>query len=251
MNLKKLNQLNTTAWKHSLPTIVIIYIAMLILILCVIFISLKTGIYLKVFTKDPASTAGLNGLNSIYDVKINPFLADAKHNPIVGLLSSVGILFWCSSASLYLFSFTILKNTKNTNHSQRSDIALFCKFFGFTTLMLLLDDLFLFHEAIFPNLLNISQEVVYTCYLAVIAWGILRFRKTIIKSNFYLLLLAFLWFGLSIIIDLFGFSIIVFYEPLDARTIFEDGFKLLGIVSWFSYCVETCFSYIRNITIFR
>ncbi len=247
---KKIHGLTTTKWKHLL-SIIILYIAILILIFCVIFISWKTGIYLKVFTRDPAVTAGLNGLNSIFDVKNNSLLADAEHNPLVGLLSNIGILFWCSSASLYLFSFTILRNKKKTDRNQRSDFALFCCFFGFLTLMLLLDDLFLFHEAIFPNLLNISEEVVYTCYLAVIFFGIVRFRKTIVKTNFYLLLLAFLWFGFSIIIDLFGFSIIVLYEPLDAIVLFEDGFKLLGIVSWFSYCAETCFSHIRDITIFR
>lgn len=245
MNTNKKNRLIPIKWKHPLP-IIVIYIAIIILILCVSFVSLETGIYLKIFTKDPASISGLNGLNSIHDVKTNALLSDAEHNPLAGFLSNIGILFWCGSATLYLFSFIILKNKKNINVNNRNNFALFFFVFGFLTSMLLLDDLFLFHEAIYPNLLNISQEVVYTCYVAAFSWGILRFRKIIIKTNFYLLLLAFLWFSLSIIIDLYGFSLIVLYEPLDARVLFEDGFKLLGIVSWFSYCAETCFKEISS-----
>ncbi len=199
------------------PVLVKLYTPIVIVLLLVVFISFKTGIPIKKFTVDPATFA-----------RINPF---------IGVVSNIGILFWCASASICFFSCALLQKTRF-----RRDFPAFLLFSGFITSILLLDDLFLFHEKglssrkiIFPNASFISQEMVYFSYIIIILFYLIRFRKIIIKTDIVLLFLAFLFFGASIIID-----------SLFKNYLFEDGFKLFGIVSWFGYFVRVCFQVVKQ-----
>ncbi len=198
-----------------------LYTPIVILVLLVVFLSLKTGIPISKFTADPAAIAGIN--------------------PFIGVVSNIGILFWCASASICFFSFALLQKTRI-----RGNFPAFFLFSGFITSILLLDDLFLFHERnlnsreiIFPNSPFISQEVVYLSYIMLILFYLIRFRKIIIETDIVLLFLAFLFFGVSIIIDLFPI-------PVFDNYLFEDGFKLFGIVSWFGYFVRVCFQVVKQ-----
>jgi hypothetical protein len=104
---------------------------------------------------------------------------------------------------------------------------------------LLFDDLFLFHEAIFPYFLKIPEKLVYFGYATGIFYWILRFRKTILKTECNLLFLSLFFFGFSLITD-------AFLEFVKGAIFLEDGFKLFGIVSWFGYFVRVCFRVLNN-----
>ncbi len=202
------------------PMLVKLYTPIVILVLLVVFLSFKTGIPIDKFTGDPAAIAGIN--------------------PFIGVVSNIGILFWCASASICFFSFALPQKTRN-----RGNFSAFFLFSGFITSILLLDDLFLFHERhlnsreiIFPNSTFISQEVIYLSYAMIILFYFIKFRKIIVKTDFIILLLALSFFGASIIIDSFSLSI-----PM--KSLFEDGFKLFGIVSWFGYFVRVCFQVVK------
>lgn len=194
--------------RKSLKTVAVLYLLIALLLCSIVIVNLYTGIPLEIFTKDLATVADVN--------------------PFVGIVSSIGVLLWCVGASICLFTFgKIIEQSNKIN-----DYSFFLLFFGLTTLVLLIDDLFLFHELIAPKVLNISQEIVYVFYGILVLFGIVRFRKIIFQTEWIILSLAFVFFALSIAIDLFEGLLI-----LHNSVFLEDSFKLLGIASWVCYFV--------------
>ncbi len=193
-------------WYHQLkallPTLFTAYIPILLLLCILAIVILKTKIPILDLTRDPARTLRA------------PFY--------IGLLSHIGVLLWCSSAAICLFSFALLRKDINDRELQS-----FFLFAGLITSVLLLDDLFQFHEHVFPIYLHIPEKVIYIGYGTMTLLYIIRFKQMILKTEPLLLLFAFGFFGLSIVID----AIII----LPLHDLFEDGFKLLGIVSWLTY----------------
>jgi hypothetical protein len=187
-----------------------LYIPTGMLLLTVLAISLRTGIPVAMFTRDPAD------------------ITDSS--PFLGVLSNIGILLWCASATICFFAALFLKR-KNAG-----GMAVFFFISGLITSMLLADDLFLLHERIFPEYFHWRQRYVYLSYVAITFVYLLRFRATILKSNFVTLVLAFGFFFLSIVID----GIAVKYEGFRPfHHFFEDGFKLFGLSSWLGYFGDT------------
>ena len=107
------------------------------------------------------------------------------------------------------------------------------------TVVLLLDDLFLFHEEVFPEYLHIPQKAVFAGYGIIILLYLISFRASILDTEFLILLFAFGFFGLSIIVDE------ILRSMIPQQHLFEDGAKLLGIVSWFAYFARVCVKQIK------
>ena len=204
--------------RKSLVIVLALYLLITILLFILVLVNLRTGTPLDTFTRDPS--------------------AIAEVDPFVGVISNIGILFWCVGASVCLFSFfdTIGQKSKKIN-----EYSFFLLFFGLTTLLLLLDDLFLFHEYIGPKILNLSEKHIYICYGIIVLFGIVRFKKIIIQTEWIILGLAFIFFALSIAIDIFGS-----WLSLPGSAFIEDSFKFLGIASWVSYFVLTSFETIKK-----
>jgi hypothetical protein len=97
----------------------------------------------------------------------------------------------------------------------------------------LLDDLFLLHEEVFPYYLNIPEKLVFVGYGMIISLYLVKFRKIILKTEFLFLILAFGFLGLSVIIDLLPIATRLLGNQ--GEFLLEDGFKLMGIISWFTY----------------
>ncbi|MDJ0796702.1 MAG: hypothetical protein QNJ51_07660 [Calothrix sp. MO_167.B12] len=185
-----------------------------------------TGIPISQFTRDPAAIADIN--------------------PFFGLVSNIGILLWCGTVSICFFSSTIIrKYNQQIDLYKVRDFSNFLMIAGFITLILLLDDLFLFHELVFPIFLNIPGKFLFASYAIIISWYFFRFRNIIIKTEWTFLFLSLLCFGISIIID-------VLRDILDISIyqahLFEDGFKLIGIFSWLSYFVKVSFQVLSRYT---
>lgn len=197
-----------------LMIVTILYIPIISLLSLIVLVNLHTGIPLKTFTRDPTAIAGIS--------------------PFAGIVSNIGILFWCIAASICLFSFFKI-TYQQTN--KINDFTLFLLFFGITTSVLLLDDLFLFHETIAPKFLNLSEEKIFISYGIIVLFGIIRFKKVIFQTEWIILSLAFVFFALSILMD-----VVSFFNSLQfPRNFIEDGFKLLGIISWTGYFVLASF----------
>lgn len=178
-------------------------------------------------------------LSSVYmDIPIYKFMRDPSSitnvSPFIGIISNFGVLLWCTSAAICLFSWIIL-----SHRSYETEFSKFILCSGLMTVLLLIDDFFRLHEYIFPKFLGLPEKIVIMGYGTLILFGLIKFRKCILKTEFLILLAAIGFFGLSLIVDLFQNDI----EQLVGqwRILFEDGFKLLGIVSWLGYFLRSCY----------
>ena len=156
-------------------------------------------------------------------------------SPFIGVISNIGILLWCASAATCLFSWTILRK-----RAKLENMAHFFLYFGSMGLLLLLDDFFVLHEYIFPIFFGVSEKITYMGYGSLLLLGIILFRGTILQTEYLTLMLSICFFGLSFFVDIFQYTIEIYFGQF--RILFEDGFKLLGIVSWFGYFSRCCYN---------
>lgn len=162
-----------------------------------------------------------------YDIEYKVLTGDPAYvnssNPFVGALSNIGIVLWSVTASICLFASRVLKQRgAHTN-------ARFLLAFGLLTTLLLLDDLFMLHDYIFSKYFGISQVITYGVYGILTLIFLYQFRAQILSNNnMILLLLAFLFFGSSISLDLF-------VQETNLKYFLEDALKFLGIVGWLVY----------------
>lgn len=152
---------------------------------------------LRVFTRDPVAM----GRMELY----------------TGYFSQMGAILWFSTAGLIFFTFL------NTTHK----FKYFLLFSGFFTLFLGLDDLFMVHEAWFRRYSGLPEEVFYALYIFLMLFYFLKFFAIIKQTPYILLLMAFGSFGISVICDPMHIQGMLY--------VFEDGFKMLGIISWMTY----------------
>jgi len=145
----------------------------------------------------------------------------AKVHPLTGVVSNVGILLWCATATVCLFSCHLLR--------QRGahQAAGFLLWSGLMSVGLLVDDFFMFHEYLAPVHLGLDEKVVLPSYVCITAFYLLRHRRLILEADYRLLATALVLFTSSILLDVADVS--------GWWNLAEDGCKLLGIASWFGY----------------
>lgn len=106
-------------------------------------------------------------------------------------------------------------------------------FGGLLTTLLLLDDFFMFHEWFFRRYFDVRQRFTFSVYALLLVAYLVRYRRTILASDYALLALAFLFFASSLAVDRVPEGRIPYHY------LFEDYPKFLGIVSWFGYYART------------
>ena len=158
--------------------------------------------------------------------------AIAGVHPLSGILSSLGILLWWTSVSVYLFTAYLLRSIQST-----SGVG-FLVYSGLLSTYLGLDDLFQVHEHLAPGYLKVPELVVYallgsatTCYL----W---RYRRLLRQPDAVLLLFALAFLFISVAVD--AVWKLWMWHPKDWKFLFEDGAKWLGICYWTAFCVVRC-----------
>lgn len=165
------------------------------------------GIPIGTLTRDPTSISG------------SPFY--------VGFLSQIALLLWSASAAICLFSARVL-STQTGNLK----IKPFLLVSGLLALILGLDDAFLLHEEVIPRFLGVPEEAVYVIYVGFVLFYLVIFYPVIRKTEYVLLIMAFVFFGVSVSLD--------FFEPPGIDPfLFEDAAKLVGLVSWLAYFFRT------------
>lgn len=180
----------------------------LTLLLILLLVSKSADIPISTFTRDP--TAVLQG--KFY----------------VGLLSNTGIVLWSAAAAICIFSAVLAGGDL---HGRR--LRLFLLASGLFTLLLLMDDLFLFHEEIAPHFLNVRERYVLLSYGLIMAAYLVKFWRTILETDFSLLFVAGGCFMLSVFIDKNSFA------ALPDPYLLEDGAKFSGIAFWLLYLSRT------------
>lgn len=150
--------------------------------------------------------------------------------PYVGLVSQWGNMLWAILLGICFYNFYILKAIENH--------VILKKFYFWSfviVLMLTLDDIYLFHEEVAYLIFKIPQKYVYGFYIVVVFLYLLRFYKYILKTKYLFFVVALISFALSVMFD-YGRDI---FHLSTNFIVLEDGFKLLGILSWIIYFTET------------
>jgi hypothetical protein len=186
-----------------------------------------------------AITAGLAWLNDIhFSFLTRDPITLLEGKPYIGLISNTGIIFWCATSAILLFSSKISAIQKKP----RSQIF-FLLFSGLLTLLLLIDDLFMMHDVIFPEYLNLGDGVFYSFYGILLVALLAFYRRFIMSTDYILLILAIIFFGGSAVID----SVLVIRSKFDYPYSFEDSLKFFGIIAWFAYFTRTSYRAVQPI----
>jgi hypothetical protein len=188
--------------RANLQWVSLIFAVSVVLVGIVYLLHLWLGIPISTLTRDPTAVAEVP--------------------PYTGFLSQIGVLFWFASAIVCIYSSRILLMSSGITEPGR---FLFAS--GFLTMFFVLDDVFLFHEEIFPGI-GIPERIVLISYGGLILLWLVRFYVTIFETDFIFLGLAFGFFGISLLLDYLN-------PPFIDPYLFEDGTKWAGIVSWFAY----------------
>lgn len=177
----------------------------------------------------------------IYDTPISRFTRDPavvmKGSQFDGFLSNVGVLVWCGTATISFFCYALFRKS-----GDKSEPAKFALTGGFLTSLLLLDDLFMFHDDIFLKI-GVNEKIVFVFYAVFLLVYLVKFKQFILTRDYSLLFTAIFFFTFSIIVDAFPKSILGMWN----HPLIEDSTKFLGIVSWFGYYSSLYYHEIRSI----
>jgi len=188
-----------------------VYVPTFFLLLIVIATQQFSGLPLGWFTKDPSAITGTP--------------------PYLGILSTLGILGWTIGTSIALFAATI----SYTVTPLRSLLI----GFGLFTALLGIDDAFLLHEEVAPQLLFLPEEILFAGYAGAVLVLLALHRDAIRSTRWELFIAATFFFAVSVGID-------VFNEKGEYLAFCEDVAKFTGITSWTGWLVHTSFQTIER-----
>jgi hypothetical protein len=166
---------------------------------------------------------------------LRDIVATGKLPFFAGFVSQLGGMLWCASLTVCLFSLLVLRPQNGSLASSRRFLLQAAVLTG----VLLLDDIFLFHEEVAPYYLHVPEKLVMAGYLLLgVAFVVLN-RNEILSSEYLLLGLALAMLGLSIFLDALpidDLGLRYFWKRLEI--FLEDGFKFAGITTWLIYFVR-------------
>ncbi|ABY36903.1 MAG TPA: hypothetical protein DEF43_12905 [Chloroflexus aurantiacus] len=145
--------------------------------------------------------------------------------PYAGLMSNIGLLGWCVAATVWSITVYLL-------HPHRADprygLAISA---GVITAILLIDDGWMLHEYLLPQLTGLSEKVFLAGYalLAITFAGYALPRM--LQTDYLLAGIAAGCLAASYLID-----IVLPFTP--RHTLYEDVAKLSGIIFWAAYALS-------------
>jgi hypothetical protein len=202
-----------TLWRQArglAPLLAALYVPATALLLAALVASHVKRLSFGVFTSDPTAIVGAS--------------------PLIGVLSSIGVLGWCATASLCLFTWGV---TRRQVAGRLGDVFLLIP--GLLTTALMMDDLFEIHETLAPRYIGGPDGLLIVPHVLVAVGWAVAFRRRILRTEYVLLLIAAGGLAVSVVVDALPEA------PYDSRYLLEDGFKFLGIVGWLGYFGRVCF----------
>jgi hypothetical protein len=165
----------------------------------------------------------------------------AQVSPLTGMLSNLGILLWCATATSGALVASVLSSMG------KRQLSLMFLGSGILSAYLMLDDLFLIHEDLAFRYFGIRERYVLIFLGAgSLAW-LIGSRRSIMKSPYVHLLTALGLLALSIVVD--GLLARMFPSLIQVQAIqlVEDGLKWLGIVAWSTYHISHGMEQLANL----
>jgi len=165
-----------------------------------------------------------------------------------GILSNLGALLWCTTASICYFAGIAFRNLLPRK------VYRFFICSAILTTYLLFDDLFQIHETIALHGLTKNVDLIEKFFYSVLGIIVLlyffTYRRVILRTQYVILILAVIFFSASVffdnIIDAWILEKVLGRSLHDWFYFFEDGFKWLGIACWCSYFVHTSYQLLIN-----
>jgi len=191
----------------------------ILVLMAMIFVHLYFQVPIKKMTQDVTSFAHIH--------------------PLSGILSNLGILLWCVTASVCGFTAILLRKTRT------GDSFHFFLFSSLLSAYLLVDDLFLIHESLFRRLFNLDDKIPMILLGIGIAAYLIAFRRILLRTNFIFYSLAVGFLAISAGLDFFLESWMNQFG--EWKHFFEDGAKWLGITCWCSYYVHTSYRFLVSL----
>lgn len=189
------------------------------------------------------TTVGIGVLISLGGAGFTVLVATLTDNPIwklakdpaevegfpsyIGMLSNWSIILWMAAAAICLFSAVILKHQKAPTATVR-----FIALSGGFSLVLGIDDLYLLHDHLFPELFHIPETFFYILYFLTFAAYLIYFTPQILKHEYLLFLAALVFFILS----RRAFVTLPFFDKFRTTA---DMLKYFGIVFWLAFFYRT------------
>jgi hypothetical protein len=176
-------------------------------------------------------TLVLIGLSWLAALALDKPLSDFTRDPVqvfggaplyLGLLSNVGILLWAGTAAACFVAAETLRRLRHPD----AELLLAA---GALSAVLAADDIFLFHER--SGRLGIPQASVAAVYALLLGLFVFRYRESLRRTDWKLLVAAAALFGASAFLDWFAeeTGAGLRYDAL------EDSIKLVGVVTWAAY----------------
>ncbi len=139
-----------------------------------------------------------------------------------GAVSMLGAILWAAATALAVFGMLF----------RLPDSDLTRRFLGWTAAFsawLMLDDVFLLHERVFPKYMNIPEPAVFVAYVGSCVGWLGAFWRRILATDWLLMVTAFALLGASMGIDA------CIHWDSHVVTFIEDSLKYLGIAVWVAY----------------
>lgn len=133
-----------------------------------------------------------------------------------GVISNLGLVLWGSTATLCLFAAALSRELRS-----------YWAWAGGLTLLLLADDWLMLHDVVVPQVLGLPDLLIYALYGLAAVYYLGRYRAVLILGDWPLLLAALGWFAVSLGVDQLDGVV-----EVPGLYLWEDGAKLLGIVTW-------------------
>jgi hypothetical protein len=179
-----------------------------------------------------------------YQVPITFYTRDisviGRLHPFAGSVSSFGAFVWGACASTCFFTVLVFRSLG----FRFGYVFLLCS--GLLSLYLMLDDFFVIHEVLAPTYLGVQQMVVVGVLVLVVLVYLIVFGRLILATNFAVLMAALSFFALSVAIDQSPLVGILKSKIGDWEDFIEDGSKLLGILCWYGYFIDTSLLLLLN-----
>lgn len=150
-----------------------------------------------------------------------------QFQPYIGMLSNWGALLWMTTAAICLFTAAILKSSRARPQTRR-----FIFFSGVLSLILAVDDLYMFHDRVLPRVLHIHEYFFYLLYIILMLTYVIAFMREILRHEYILFGIAFVFFVLSR-------RFFIRIPLLDEFMTTGDMLKYFGIVFWLAFFYRT------------
>lgn len=110
-------------------------------------------------------------------------------------ISDLGAILWCVAATVCFFAAILLRN------NQAKDVYRFLLYSALLTTYLLFDDFFQIHDHYLHYKLGISEKITYMVLGITSFILIIKFRQTILQTNYIVMLISFGFLAISVIAD--------------------------------------------------